>query len=140
MKNARQYLISIGVRPSVQRVAVMDYLLTHRTHPTAEEIYEALSPQIATLSKMTVYNTLRILTAAGAALSIDIEGRTTHYDGDTSFHAHFLCRHCGHIEDIPIADPEPFTAVATCGTIDDMQFLLKGACRKCAEQEGDLIA
>ena len=36
--DAATVLRRCGVRPSVQRVAVMDYLLKHRTHPTAEEV------------------------------------------------------------------------------------------------------
>ena len=51
------YLLSFNVKPSVQRLAIMDYLLTHRTHPSIEEIYMALCDDIPTLSKTTVYNT-----------------------------------------------------------------------------------
>ena len=38
----------------------MEYLMAHRTHPTVDEIYLALSPSIPTLSKTTVYNTLKL--------------------------------------------------------------------------------
>ena len=55
------------IKPSVQRIAIMKYLMEHHTHPTVDEIYTALSPTIPTLSKTTVYNTLKILTEEGAA-------------------------------------------------------------------------
>ena len=55
-----EYLEEHDVKPSVQRIAVMDYLMTHRTHPTVDEIYHALEKQIPTLSKTTVYNTLKL--------------------------------------------------------------------------------
>ena len=45
-----------NIKPSVQRIAIMKYLMEHRTHPTVDEIYTALSPTIPTLSKTTVYN------------------------------------------------------------------------------------
>ena len=32
------YLAAHGIKPSVQRIAVMDYLLRHHTHPQAEDI------------------------------------------------------------------------------------------------------
>jgi Fe2+ or Zn2+ uptake regulation protein len=134
MQGARQYLLSFGVRPSVQRVAVMDYLMNHRTHPTAEEIYGALKERIASLLRMTVYNTLKMLSGVRAVREIDIDGHTMRYDGFTDFHAHFMCRNCGRIEDIAIADPAPFSAVEATGTVDDMQFLLKGCCAKCAKK------
>lgn len=87
--NTGELLRQYGIRPSVQRVAVMDYLLAHRTHPTAEEIYEALAPQIPTLSKTTVYNTLSLLVERGAAAYIAIDPRRARFDGDTSVHGHF---------------------------------------------------
>ena len=56
-----------NIKPSVQRIAIMNYLIEHRTHPTVDEIYTALSPSIPTLSKTTVYNTLKLLSEQGAA-------------------------------------------------------------------------
>lgn len=50
-----------NIKPSVQRIAIMKYLMEHRTHPTVDEIYTALSPTIPTLSKTTVYNTLKTM-------------------------------------------------------------------------------
>ena len=65
--NVYEYLLSYNVKPSVQRIAIMDYLLKHKTHPSIDEIYLALSKSIPTLSKTTVYNTLKLLTENGAA-------------------------------------------------------------------------
>ena len=55
-----KYLQGYGIKPSIQRIAIMDYLLTHKTHPSIEEIYLALCDEIPTLSKTTVYNTLKL--------------------------------------------------------------------------------
>ena len=48
-----------GIRPSAQRIAVLKALLDFRVHPTAEQIFEVLSPTMPTLSLTTVYNTLK---------------------------------------------------------------------------------
>ena len=133
MKNAQQYLLSFGIRPSVQRLAIMEYLLTHKTHPTADEIFEAIHPFIPTLSKMTVYNTLNMLSGVGAILALDIDERNRRFDGDNSFHAHFMCRDCGKIEDIFIENDTPFASLVPGGEVDDMQLLLKGRCKKCSK-------
>lgn len=126
-----------GVKPSVQRLAVMDYLLQHRTHPTVEEIHQALVADIPTLSKATVYNTLRLLVDKGAVLQLTIDERQTCYDGDTSPHGHFLCRHCGRIYDIPLKRqnlirvaelPEGFEP-------DTVSLYIRGRCAECKEQE-----
>ena len=81
-----------NIKPSVQRIAIMNYLIEHRTHPTVDEIYTALSPSIPTLSKTTVYNTLKLLSEQGAAQTLTIDERNTCYDADTSPHGHFLCK------------------------------------------------
>ena len=47
--DAYSRLVEHGVKPSVQRLAIMDYLLTHFTHPTVDDIYKALHPIIPTL-------------------------------------------------------------------------------------------
>ena len=31
-----------NIKPSVQRIAIMNYLIEHRTHPTVDEIYTML--------------------------------------------------------------------------------------------------
>ena len=104
-----QYLSSFGVKPSMQRIAIMEYLMTHRTHPTVDEIYTALSPSMPTLSKTTVYNTLRLLAEHGAVLELDMDSRNTRFDGDVTPHAHFYCKSCGRIEDLPLIGGESFT-------------------------------
>ena len=41
-----QQLLANGIRPSAQRLAIMNYLLTHRTHPTVDEVYQGLCNEI----------------------------------------------------------------------------------------------
>ena len=73
-----------NIKPSVQRIAIMSYLMEHRTHPSVDEIYTALAPSIPTLSKTTVYNTLKLLSEQGAAQTLTIDERNTCYDAETS--------------------------------------------------------
>ena len=56
----REYLLKYDIKPSVQRMVIMDYLMSHRIHPSADEIYNALYPTIPTLSKTTIYNTMKL--------------------------------------------------------------------------------
>ena len=39
------YLISYNIKPSVQRIAIMDYLLAHKTHPSICLLYTSPSPR-----------------------------------------------------------------------------------------------
>lgn len=100
------YLLKYGIKPSVQRMAIMEYLLSHKTHPTAEEIFHSLSPSIPTLSKTTVYNTLKLFSEKGAALCLNIDEKNARFDGDISRHIHFICKGCGCIHDLPVKEDQ----------------------------------
>lgn len=130
-----EYLVAHGVKPSVQRIAVMEYLDRHCTHPTADEIYSALHPQMPTLSRTTVYNTLRLLAEQKVVERITIDERKVCYDANLEEHAHFFCTRCGQVYDVALAEdgverhaemPEGF-----CPEHADLYF--RGCCRSCAE-------
>lgn len=55
MKENEAYdkLVAVGIRPSLQRLAIMDYLLHHPIHPTIDDVYQALCKEVPTLSKTT---------------------------------------------------------------------------------------
>lgn len=101
-KETIDYLVQHGIKPSVQRMAVMEYLLSHHTHPTADEIHSALTARIPTLSKTTVYNTLRLLVDNGAVTQLTIDERNVCFDAEARPHAHFLCNRCGKVYDLPL--------------------------------------
>ena len=130
------YLLSFNVKPSVQRLAIMDYLLTHRTHPSIEEIYLALCDDIPTLSKTTVYNTLKLFVEHGAAQMLTIDEHNVCYDGDISLHAHFLCRQCNKIFDLPApAQDEQVDRMKGNGfQLEELHYYYKGICPACKQQ------
>lgn len=132
--NALNTLLDYGIHPSVQRIAIMDYLLKHHTHPTVDEVYVALHKEIPTLSKTTVYNTLRLFSEHGAAQMLTIDERKVCFDGDVTPHAHFMCKKCGRLFDVRMdsallqgirpADAEGFE-------IDEAHVYFKGTCQDC---------
>lgn len=131
--NAREYLLKHGIRPSTQRVAVMQFLLDNLTHPTVEQIYAALLPGMPTLSKTTVYNTLKILESKGAIVCIDIDHACERYDADTSIHGHSLCRRCGAVSDVMLKDSRFAGKNSPSGMqVDSIQLLYKGLCLECS--------
>ena len=100
--NARDYLEKCGIKPSLQRIAIVEYLMENRIHPTADDIYHALCIQVPTLSKTTVYNTMRLFAEQGAVLPLVIDDKNVRFDIDTSCHAHFQCCACNRVFDIPV--------------------------------------
>lgn len=128
------YLISYNIKPSVQRIAIMDYLLEHKTHPSIDEIYLALCKDIPTLSKTTVYNTLKLFVEHGAALMLTIDERNACFDGDISQHAHFLCKKCNKIFDLPYSGEVKQTERIDMNgfQVDEIHQYYKGICPACA--------
>lgn len=134
---AMQRLHDCGLKPSVQRLAILEYLQSHHNHPTIEDIYKSLEPSIPTLSKTTVYSTLRLLAEHGAAQMLTMDEHRVCYDGDTSPHVHFVCKQCGRIYDImdkQAPSVERNTDIGV-GRADEVQLFYKGTCADCLEKE-----
>ncbi len=129
---AHRYLMQYSIRPSVQRTAVMEYLMNHKTHPTVDEIYLALSPGIPTLSKTTVYNTLNLFIEKGAVQMLTIDEKNARYDADISKHAHFYCTNCGKVYDLMNLKPEVYEIPTHPQfTFTSVQLSYYGNCNNC---------
>ena len=132
MLQTHNYLRQFSIKPSVQRSAVMDFLLKNRIHPTIDEIYSALSPTMPTLSKTTVYNTLDLFVERGAVRALAIDEKNARYDVDVSAHAHLMCRSCGVIRDIFNLDSALFQIPQTMFKIDTVEISYFGICENCS--------
>ena len=120
-----------NVRPSYTRMRIMEYLVTNRSHPTADEIYGSLVGEIPTLSKTTVYNSLNAFVEAGLARVITIEDNEARFDADVSDHGHFKCDKCGRIYDFP-ADMAGLHSKALSGfKVSQRDVYFKGVCPRC---------
>lgn len=129
---AQDYLAKYGIKPSVQRIAIMEYLMEHRTHPSTDEIHSVLIKWMPTLSKTTVYNTLKLFTEQGALTALGIDDRNIRYDIDVSDHAHFICLGCGKVYDIPVDHLDKL--IVRGGeklTITETHLYYKGYCKLC---------
>lgn len=80
IQDTKRYLLQYEIKPSVQRMAIMDYLIANRTHPTADEIYNALYPGIPMLSKTTVYSTLKLFTEQEVQRTLVIDEKNVRFD------------------------------------------------------------
>lgn len=136
MNNAFETLSRYSIKPSPQRMAIMTYLLEHKTHPTIEEIYKSLSPDMPTLSKTTIYNTLKLFVENGATSMLTINEKTTCYDYDTSPHAHFICKKCNKVTDLfyGVENMIPSRQEIEGNRIVDMQVYYRGICKDCLKE------
>ena len=126
-----------GISPSQQRVKILENLQSRRDHPRVEEIFSQLIGVIPTLSRTTVYNTLKLFVSKGLVQEILIDGYETRYDFDTTVHGHFRCDICGAVIDI-FSDMLKETAIAIEKNLPDgyavraRHMYFQGCCSKCS--------
>lgn len=95
-------------RKSIQRDTILKAVMSTKSHPDAEWIYEEVKKEIPKISLGTVYRDLNSLAKAGEILKLEIAGATSRYDGNTESHCHFRCKNCGLMED-PGRTVRPFS-------------------------------
>lgn len=129
--NIAEYLLQRGVKPSYQRIKILDYLIVKKNHPTVNDIYQAIVQEIPTLSKTTVYNTLKLFIEHGIVIEVLIEENEVRYDFAEEDHGHFKCARCGMVVDFKI--PNNLCAVDALDgfTIVENHVYLKGLCPRC---------
>jgi Fur family ferric uptake transcriptional regulator/Fur family peroxide stress response transcriptional regulator len=122
-------LRATGIKPSAQRIEIMRYIMGHKTHPTVDEIFQSLMADNPTLSRTTVYNTVWLLAKSGAINTINIDRANARFDYWESPHAHFRCKKCGKILDLPF---DYSTVERPAGLkIDNIDLFFEGECPDC---------
>lgn len=101
MGEVEKMLLAHGVKPTAQRVVIAEYVLHTHSHPTADEILQAVADRLPVLSRATVYNTLHTLVEAGVIQEVVTDAGSVRYDANTSDHHHFVDVKSGKIFDIP---------------------------------------
>lgn len=96
-----QVLDEHGIKPSAQRVAVAEYVLGTREHPSADTVLERVRKSFPMISRATVYNTLNLFVERGLLQQLQLTGGGVVFDPKTEPHHHFIDDETGDIYDIP---------------------------------------
>jgi Fe2+ or Zn2+ uptake regulation protein len=132
----KDILISKDIKPSVQRLKILEYIIDSKSHPSVDEIFGALQPLIPTLSKTTVYNTVKNLTDKGLLTTIKIESGELRYDYFEKPHSHFKCRICGNIYDIFDENDNILDIKEIDGhKVEKVYLCYEGVCKKCLKKQ-----
>src|SRR5947209_5967402 len=91
-------LRSHGIQPSAQRVAVAEYVLDTRDHPSADEILSKVTRRFPMISRATVYNTVNAFVKKGLLRELVLTEGKTVYDPLLKPHHHFVDEVTGAIE------------------------------------------
>lgn len=82
-------------------MAVVEYILDTRAHPSADQVLERVRQQCPTISRATVYNTLNLLVEKGLLKAQVLKEGTVVFDSNIKQHHHFIDEDTGSIFDIP---------------------------------------
>ncbi len=123
---------------SRKRIAILSALQETTVHPTADWVYAKLKPRYPNLSLGTVYRNLKKFCETGKAVSVGVINGQEHFDGRVEPHAHFVCRHCGAVLDIP----EEFFRQEELDSlsakfhlkVDSASVLFQGVCPQCQKE------
>ncbi len=134
----QQLLVSHGVTPTPQRLAVFEAVAGRRDHPGVETVFASLRGAMPTLSKTTVYAALQLLAEKGLVGTVRGDREGVRYDGDAGFHAHFRCKACGGLFDVAVAGPHrrPFVDLPDGFEPDEEDLTYYGRCPACRRGAG----
>lgn len=127
------------IKHSKQRDAILDYLHSTKSHPTAETVYENVREHIPNISLGTVYRNLNMLADAGDILRLSCGGTSDRYDGNPEQHYHFLCRECERVSDLEMEGLTHINVIAGAnfgGTVEGHFTYFYGKCPDCAKKMG----
>ena len=101
MKKTMDALRQNGIQPTPQRIAVMQFILASRTHPSADDVYSNVRRTCPTVSRATVYNTLNLLAEKGVIKTQILREGGLVFDANAERHHHFIDEETGRIYDVP---------------------------------------
>lgn len=124
-------LNDFGIQPSAQRVAVAEYVLETKEHPSADQVFARVSSNFPMISRATIYNTLNLFVEKGLLRELHLSPGKVVFDPRLEEHHHFIDDETGMIDDIDwhqltVGNLESLKAYE----INDYQVILRGKVKK----------
>ncbi|MFP3960201.1 MAG: transcriptional repressor [Spirochaetaceae bacterium] len=128
------------LRRSKQRDRMLELLQNTNKHPTATWLYDQLRTEFPTVSLGNVYRNLSILVEQGYVRKLDFGSSYDRFEAEDERHAHFLCRKCGRIFDLPMPTLGGYDEQADAvdgHRLESARVEFYGICRDCLHTEDE---
>ena len=127
-----------GLKVTPQRYAIYEMMIHADSHPTVEEIYQAVQPRFPMLSLNTVYYTVASLREAGLIADVPVQDSAARFDANMDRHHHLVCLGCHKIEDLynDALDQLRLSARKANGyLLESHRVEFRGYCSKCRKRQ-----
>jgi len=133
--DARSLFMEAGLRPTRQRLAVLEALGGSDRPLTAQGLFAELGRNGRGAGLATVYRTLQVLSQAGAVRTFPAgEGEIAYKLCDPGHHHHLVCERCGKVIELPSCEVEGW-AERVAGkrgfAVSSHQADIYGSCAEC---------
>ena len=127
----------ITERNTRQKQAVIQ-ALCELDHPTAVQILDCVRKELPHVSLGTVYRILDGMEKGGKILRVGADEAPDHFDLTAWPHAHFQCRVCGRVTDVPMPyreEADRSVELALGGKVERHNTVFLGVCSDCLNRE-----
>lgn len=132
----RQLCHEHGLSATRQRAIIYAALMSMPGHPTPEDVFTRVRPQLPSLSLATVYKTLHAFVEAGIVHEMTPHQGSLRVDANPAPHHHFVCTACHKIMDVDSQTVEPIrlrNPLPTGVRVDRFELEIHGLCESCAQ-------
>jgi Fur family transcriptional regulator, ferric uptake regulator len=140
-KTARErlnlFLKQKGLKPTVERSAILDEALATEGHFEADDLLVILKKKGIKTSRATIYRTLELLYKSGFLRKVCLREAHIHFQKitDAPRHDHLICTRCGALYEFylpALADFQKKLCAEHNFSMTDYCFQIFGLCRDCA--------
>jgi Fur family iron response transcriptional regulator len=125
-----------SIQPSAQRVAVAEYVLNTKEHPSADRVLSRVSKSFSHISLATVYNTLNLFVEKGLLRELYLSEGKVVFDSNLDRHHHFIDESTGAIYDIAWDEVQVSNVTRLKGyEVSDYQVVLHGKLSKMSHKK-----
>ncbi len=121
-------------RNTIQKVVIKETVLNMCTHPTADEVFDAVKGKYPNISRATIYRVLNDLADKGEIYRVKVIDGPDRFDKTVFKHYHIKCTKCGKVEDtfVPVVENIDDIAKETSGfEIIGHELGFTGICPQC---------
>lgn len=124
-------------RQTFQKTLTLEAVRTMKCHPTADHVYAFVAEKYPEISRATVYRNLNQLCEAGEIGRVKNPYGADRFDHIAGRHFHFICRKCGSLSDVKLADVSHLNELCEAQTgaqVEECNIFFEGLCKNCIKK------